>query len=242
MHRGTRQQLRGRHHGQGLTVRLAIIVPVRNEAVGLARFLDTLQPLRKQGTTVVVVDGGSSDATASIAAPLCDALLRAPAGRAGQMNAGARHGDASVFLFLHADTLLPVGAVPQIENAINSGALWGRFDVTILGRSRWLPIIGAMMNLRSRCTGIATGDQALFVRKNTFDSLGGYADLALMEDIALCKRLRALAWPACLSARVQTSGRRWDERGALRTILLMWNLRWRYWRGEPVQELAKAYL
>ncbi|MBC7918570.1 MAG: TIGR04283 family arsenosugar biosynthesis glycosyltransferase [Rhodoferax sp.] len=217
------------------------MVPVRNEAPGVARYLASLQVLRAQGYTVIVVDGGSDDATAEIAAPLCDALLHAPAGRASQMNAGARHGEAEVLLFLHADTLLPANAIEQVKSAINAGALWGRFDVTIQGRSRWLPLIGAMMNLRSRFTGIATGDQAIFVRRDTFESLGGFATIPLMEDIELCKRLRALAWPACLHARVQTSGRRWDERGALRTMLLMWRLRWRYWRGESAQHIAEAY-
>jgi rSAM/selenodomain-associated transferase 2 len=222
-------------------VQLAIIVPVRNEAPGIAKSLAALQPLRMRGHFVLVVDGGSTDNTADIATPLCDALLNAPAGRAKQMNAGARHSNAAVLLFLHADTLLPADAVQQIAHAMETGALWGRFDVTIAGRSRWLPVVGAMMNLRSRYTGIATGDQAIFVRKTTFDVIGGFSDIPLMEDIELCKRLRALGRPACLHARVQTSGRRWDERGALRTIVLMWHLRWRYWRGEPAQELAKAY-
>lgn len=220
---------------------LTIVVPVRNEAPGIARYLAPLQVLRGQGHTVIVVDGGSTDATADIAAPLCDVLLQAPAGRASQMNAGARHGDSGVLLFLHADTLLPANAMEQVEFAINACALWGRFDVTIQGRSRWLPLIGAMMNLRSRLTGIATGDQAIFVRRDTFESLGGFASIPLMEDIELCKRLRAFAWPACLHARVQTSGRRWDERGALRTMVLMWRLRWRYWRGESAQHIAEAY-
>jgi rSAM/selenodomain-associated transferase 2 len=224
-----------------MSVQLNIVVPVRNEAPGIARYLASLQVLRGQGHTVIVVDGGSTDATADIAAPLCDVLLQAPMGRASQMNAGARHCDSGVLLFLHADTLLPANAMKQVKSAISAGALWGRFDVTIHGRSRWLPLIGAMMNLRSRVSGIATGDQAIFVRRGTFESLGGFANIPLMEDIELCKRLRALAWPACLRARVQTSGRRWDERGALRTIVLMWRLRWRYWRGDSVQRIAEAY-
>lgn len=209
--------------------------------MGIAKFLAALQPLRVQGHTVLVVDGGSTDTTAAIAGPLCDALLRAPAGRASQMNAGARACDAPVLLFLHADTLLPADATEQIETAVHTGALWGRFDVTIIGRSRWLPVVGAMMNWRSRWTGIATGDQAIFVRKATFDAIGGFANIPLMEDIELSRRLRVLGRPACLHSRVQTSGRRWDERGALRTIVLMWRLRWRFWRGESPDVLAKAY-
>ena len=217
------------------------MAPVRNEAPNVSRFLAALQPLREQGHTVVVVDGCSTDATVSIAAQWCNALLQSPTGRASQLNAGARHCDAPVLLFLHADTFLPLDTVQHITNAVNLDALWGRFDVSIAGRSRWLPLIGAMMNLRSRYTGIATGDQGLFVRRNTFDSLGGFANIPLMEGIELCKRLRALAWPACLRAHVQTSGRRWDERGTVRTIVLIWRLRWRYWRGEAAQHIAEAY-
>lgn len=222
-------------------MQLGIVVPVRNEAQGIAHFLAALGPLRAQGHVVIVVDGDSQDDTAATARPLCDVLIQTVPGRAHQMNTGARLCQTPVLLFLHADTFLPEQAATLIAKAMAAGFAWGRFDVRILGRSRWLALIGAMMNLRSRLSSIATGDQAIFVRKEVFDALGGYAELALMEDIELSGRLRTLARPACLRAKVQTSGRRWDERGALRTVFLMWRLRWRYWRGDPVDALAKAY-
>jgi rSAM/selenodomain-associated transferase 2 len=157
------------------------------------------------------------------------------------MNTGAAAATGEVLLFLHADTTLPAEAATAVLQAVAGGARWGRFDVAIIGRSRWLPVVATLMNLRSRATGIATGDQALFVQRALFTQLGGYAEQPLMEDIELCRRLRACAQPACLRLKATTSGRRWDQRGAWRTILLMWRLRWRYWRGESPEALARAY-
>lgn len=220
---------------------LAFVVPVFNESEAIVETLASLQPWRAQGHTVVVVDGGSSDGTVDLARPWADTVRTAPRGRASQMNCGAAVGQADVLVFLHADTRLPSSAVADITRAVAQGAVWGRFDVGITGRSPWLPVIAFMMNLRSRLTGIATGDQAIFVRTATFAAISGYADQPLMEDIDLSRRLRLHAWPACLRSRVQTSGRRWDQRGVWRTVWLMWCLRWRYWRGEPAEALAKAY-
>ena len=157
------------------------------------------------------------------------------------MNAGAAAAAGSVLLFLHADTRLPHDAHAAIAQAITKGHVWGRFDVRIVGRSRWLPMVAAMMNWRSRITGIATGDQAIFVTRAAFDAAGRFPDQPLMEDIALTSRLRRIGAPACLRAKVQTSGRRWDERGAWHTIVLMWRLRWRYWRGASAEALAVLY-
>lgn len=224
-----------------MAVRLDVVVPVLNEAHTMASVLQALQPLRARGHGLIVVDGGSVDATATIAALWCDQFVRAPRGRACQMNAGAALSHADVLLFLHADTLLPTSALDDIQRAIEQGAVWGRFDVRIVGQSIWLPVVATLMNVRSRLSGIATGDQALFVRRATFESLGGFAPLPLMEDVELSTRLRALARPACLRSRVQTSGRRWDQNGAWRTIFLMWRLRWRYWRGESAHHLARDY-
>ena len=222
-------------------MRLGIVVPVLNEAQGIAICLQTLQTFRADGHEVIVVDGGSTDTTLALAAPLCDQAITAPSGRANQMNAGAALCKADVLLFLHADTLLPKSAVADICQALAQGAVWGRFDVSIQGRSLFLPLIATMMNLRSRWTGIATGDQALFVRRAVFETLGGFASQPLMEDLELSARLRDLGWPACIKSRVQTSGRRWDQKGAMRTVWLMWCLRWRYWRGESPEALARAY-
>ena len=221
--------------------RLSIVMPALNEAGAITATLAALAPLRRQGHELIVVDGGSSDATATLAAAHADRVLGSPRGRARQMNTGAAAASGEVLLFLHADTRLPAQAAAAIHRALQGGARWGRFDVTIEGRSAWLPVVGFMMNWRSRLTGIATGDQALFVQASLFRELGGFAPMPLMEDIELTRRLRAVARPACLRERVLTSGRRWDTRGAWPTIWLMWTLRWRFWRGTPADELARAY-
>jgi rSAM/selenodomain-associated transferase 2 len=158
------------------------------------------------------------------------------------MNAGARIADADVLLFLHVDTILPERADLLIEAAIcDRRQVWGRFDVDIRGRPWMLRVIAVLMNWRSRISGIATGDQAIFVARSAFESIGGFPDQPLMEDVELCKRLRALSPPACLHARAVTSGRRWESRGVWRTIVLMWRLRWAYWRGVPASVLANLY-
>ena len=220
---------------------LSIVMPVLDEAAGIASTLQALAPLRARGHELIVVDGGSRDGTPKLAAALADQVVLSEPGRARQMNAGAAQARGEVLLFLHADTLLPADADTLIAAAMARGAVWGRFDVRIAGRSALLPLVAALMNLRSRWSGIATGDQAIFVQRSAFEFLGGFPAQPLMEDIALSRRLRALAPPACLRERVLTSGRRWDQRGAWRTIWLMWRLRWRYWRGESAEALARDY-
>ena len=169
-------------------------------------------------------------------------VLSTPRGRARQMNAGARAASASTLLFLHADTTLPAGALASVCEQMSVGPhAWGRFDVQISGRAGMLRVIAACMNWRSRVTGIATGDQAIFVRREAFDAVGGYPDQPLMEDIELSARLLRLGRPLCLPAKVVTSGRRWEQRGVWRTILLMWSLRLLYWLGVPAARLASAY-
>lgn len=222
-------------------VQLSIIVPVLDEAAGIVASLDALAPLRARGHELIVVDGGSRDGTAALCRGHADAVIEAPRGRARQMNAGAARAQREVLLFLHADTLLPASADTAITQALAGGASWGRFDVTIEGRSPLFPLIAALMNWRSRWSGIATGDQAMFVQRALFERAGGFPEQPLMEDIELSRRLRAVSRPACLRERVRTSGRRWEQRGVWRTILLMWRLRWRYWRGASPEALAKAY-
>lgn len=217
--------------------RLSVIVPALNEAPGIGAALQALAPLRARGHEVIVVDGGSEDRTREIAAPLCDRLVVAQRGRALQMNAGAReaHGDALVFL--HADTRLPEDADKEIVVCLEKH-FWGRFDVTIEGRHALLPVIAAAMNLRSRLTGIATGDQAIFVRREAF---AGFPDIALMEDVAFSKAMKRRGPPACLRSRVLTSGRRWESRGVLLTVALMWRLRLLYFLGARPEALARRY-
>ena len=222
--------------------RVSIVVPVLNEAEGITATLQALQPLRRDGAELIVVDGGSTDATLARCAGLADQLLSSARGRARQMNIGAQAATGTVLLFLHADTRLPDAALNQVRRALASGERdWGRFDVVIEGRSRLFPLIAWMMNWRSRLTGIATGDQAMFVRCASFDAVGGFVEQPLMEDIELSRRLRRRGRPACLKARVVTSGRRWEKHGVGRTIVLMWRLRLLYWLGVSPQRLAQAY-
>jgi rSAM/selenodomain-associated transferase 2 len=223
-------------------VRLAIIVPVLNEADGIGRMLAALQPMRARGVRIVVVDGGSTDGTADQARPFADELVFGERGRARQLNAGAQHvaAAADVLLFLHADTRLPPDADRLIAETIARGARWGRFDVRIDGSAALLRIVSALMNWRSRLTGICTGDQAIFVERALFETLGGFPDQPLMEDIEFSRRARHIAWPAALSGAI-TSGRRWERRGVWSTIRQMWSLRWRYWRGADPATLAREY-
>src|SRR6185436_10786486 len=189
------------------------------------------------GHEVIVADGGSADGTREIAAPLADRVIVVPRGRARQMNAGANAAGGEALLFLHADTRLPAHADDLILDALKEN-LWGRFDVAIEGRSTLLPLVAFLMNLRSRLSGIATGDQAIFVRRDAFE---GFADIALMEDVAFSKAMRRRSPPACLRQKVITSGRRWEERGLWRTMVLMWRLRLAYFLGAAPDELARRY-
>jgi rSAM/selenodomain-associated transferase 2 len=221
---------------------LSIIVPVLDEEAVIGATLAALQPLRARGAEVIVVDGGSRDATRAIAQGAADCMLDAPRGRASQMNAGARASRGEVLLFLHADTLLPPDADAAIARALaNPARAWGRFDVRISGRDPLLGVVARAMNLRSRLTGIATGDQAIFVRRAAFESEGGFPAIPLMEDIALTRALRRRSRPACLAERVVTSGRRWEARGTLAAIFLMWWLRLAYALGADPHRLAQRY-
>lgn len=223
---------------------LSIIIPTLNEA-------DSIQPTLKQTLAsmraldipgeLIVVDGGSTDNTRCLAQSLANRVLESPRGRAHQMNAGAAIAKGDYLLFLHADTKLLSGALDQLKFALLQAPIWGRFDVRISGRHVMLPVIAFMMNIRSRLTGIATGDQAIFVRRDVFEAVGGFVEQPLMEDIELSKRLLKRSRPLCLEGPVQTSGRRWESHGVWRTIVLMWQLRWRYWRGERAETLAKEY-
>ena len=222
--------------------KLSIIIPVLNEGDDIAAALDALAHLRTAGTEVIVVDGGSRDATVERAQLRADRVVLATRGRALQMNAGAERASGDVLLFLHADTRLPAEADRVVLNGLDqSRRVWGRFDVKIDGRSRLLPVVAWLMRLRSRLTGIATGDQAIFLRRDAFQAVGGFPALALMEDIAICKRLKRLGRPLCLRACVTTSGRRWEKNGVLSTILLMWRLRFAYFLGADPKQLARQY-
>lgn len=222
--------------------KLSIIVPTLNEAAGIQAQLTALQALREAGSELIVVDGGSADETTHVARPLADRLLSAPRGRGRQMNAGAAQAAGDVLLFLHGDTSLPEQADDLIlQGLAASGRTWGRFDVAIDGRHFLLPVIAWFMNHRSRLTGIATGDQGMFVRRAAFAALGGFPEIPLMEDIVLSRRLHAFGPPLCIHRRAVTSGRRWDKHGVLGTVLLMWCLRLAFFLGADTRWLAKCY-
>jgi rSAM/selenodomain-associated transferase 2 len=220
--------------------RLTIVIPVLNEAAIIAGALRALAPLRARGAEVIVADGGSHDTTVQLAQPLADRVISAPSGRGAPMNAGAVLSNGNALLFLHADTTLPTDADLLIAAALMHRP-WGRFDIRIAGQHPFLAVIARMINWRSRLTGIATGDQAIFVTRETFLAVGGFPDLPLMEDIAISRRLKRLCRPFCIATPAVTSGRRWEQNGMFRTILLMWRLRLSYYLGVDPARLARRY-
>jgi rSAM/selenodomain-associated transferase 2 len=221
-------------------MKLSIIMPVLDEAAEIGAALTALAPFRARSVEVIVADGGSGDGTAALARPLADYVIASPRGRAVQMNAGATVAHGDVLVFLHADTRLPEGADRLVTDGLaRSNRVWGRFDVRFDGGG--LGLIAFMMNWRSRVTGIATGDQAMFVARTTFENAGGFPAIALMEDVALSMRLKRSGRPLALRTRVTTSARRWRKHGVLRTILLMWKLRLAFSFGADPAKLARAY-
>ncbi len=223
-------------------MKLSIIIPVLNEENSIAAFLQSLQRLREAGNELIVVDGGSHDNTMTHATGLCDMQLISEKGRALQMNAGAKAASGDVLLFLHADTLLPTIASEKILKSITDGKrCWGRFDVKLSGKAFLFYLIASLMNLRSRVTGIATGDQAIFVRADIFSQIGGFQNIPLMEDIAISKQLKNISSPICLREKVITSSRRWEEHGSWKTIVLMWRLRLAFFLGEDPKVLVTKY-
>jgi rSAM/selenodomain-associated transferase 2 len=223
-------------------MKLSVVVPVLNEARALPALLESLRPLQRNGVEVVLVDGGSEDGSAAIATGAGFAVIRADRGRARQMNAGAAAVQGDVLLFLHADTRLPDDAVQLIEAALADGRhAWGRFDVEFDVCTWTMAATAFGMNLRSRLTGIATGDQALFMTRAAFHGVGGFPDQPLMEDVEITSHLRQRSRPACIRRPVRVSARRWEARGAWRTIFLMWRLRLDYWLGASPDDLARRY-
>lgn len=223
-------------------MKLSIIIPVLNEALVIVRTLSSLQPLRHKGHEVIVVDGGSEDDSMWLSKPLADKVIQTIRGRSRQMNAGAKLAKGDFLLFLHADTLLPNNADRLIIEGMNGKyRLWGRFNVKLSGRTPLLRIIELLMNWRSRFSHIATGDQGIFIKRDLFEKTGGFPEIDLMEDIALCKILKKYGQPLCLWQRVITSSRRWEEKGLFRTVLLMWFLRLAYFFKADPKRFVKLY-
>lgn len=222
--------------------RVSVIVPALNESPRVAETLRALQALRQAGHEVILVDGGSDDGTPEVASGWVDRVVSGPRGRALQLNAGAREAGGDILLFLHADTLAPPAALAAFLGSFpSSDRVWGRFDVRLSGRRFLLRVVERLMNLRSRLSGIATGDQAIFVRRSAFDRVGGYPSIPLMEDVALSRALKRLSRPLCIREPVVTSSRRWEEHGIGRTIVLMWRLRLAYALGADPHRLARIY-
>lgn len=224
---------------------LSVIIPTLNEAPGIDRLLENLRAVRDAhadlSVEVIVVDGGSTDQTVDLVRDRVDQTLVSPAGRAIQMNAGAAQAKHAVLLFLHGDTLLPQEFIVLLQQAYDRGLSWGRFDVQFDSAARRFRGLAWMMNWRSRLSGICTGDQGIFVRRDIFQQMGGYAPIPLMEDIELSRRLRRLQSPACIRCPVITASRRWQQGGYWATVWLMWTMRWRYFFGASPATLAKIY-
>jgi rSAM/selenodomain-associated transferase 2 len=221
-------------------MKFSIIIPTLNEEKAIQSCLSALQALRNE-CEIIIVDGDSNDNTRILASPLADKVIISAKGRARQMNNGAVHATGDILMFLHADTSLPANALPLIQQNISTTRQWGRFDIQLSGDPFMLKVIAQMMNWRSRLTGIATGDQVIFVTRSAFEKAGCYPDINLMEDIALCKALKKISPPICLKDKVISSGRRWERNGVFKTILLMWSMRLRYFLGADPQTLALLY-
>ena len=222
-------------------MQLSIIIPTLNEAKCIEETLGVLQPYRSENLEIIVVDGGSQDNTLALANSLADLSLKSIRGRANQMNFGASKADGEYLMFLHADTRVPKNAFESLRNTLSYGATWGRFDVALSGNQHPLRMVELLINWRSRWSGIATGDQAIFVKSDVFKHVGGFLEIPIMEDIALSKKLKKIANPNCINEKVISSSRRWETHGILRTITLMWLLRLKYFLGVDPAQLAEKY-
>lgn len=221
---------------------LSIIVPVLNEARTIVNVLTALKPFRQRGVEVIVVDGGSDDDTAQLAQPLADRVIRGPRGRAAQMNEGAKVASGFIFLFLPSDTTLPADADTQVMyGRARDTSVWGRFDMRLIGQHAFLPIVARILNWRSRMSGIAASEQAIFVQRETFFRIGGFTDIPVMDDVEMSKRLKAISPPICVSSRVTVPAKRFDREGFWTTLRMMWLMRFRYRMGMKPAEILKRY-
>jgi rSAM/selenodomain-associated transferase 2 len=221
--------------------RFSIIIPTLNESEQIVSCLESLQLLRDQGHEVIVSDGGSHDATVSLATSLSDYVVQTKQSRSIQMNAGADKASGDFFLFLHADTLLPSNAIDVFSQLAINEKKWGRFDIKLSGHHFLFRVIETCMNVRSRFTGIATGDQAIYINKELFKEIQGFPEIALMEDIAISKILLKYSKPECNKEKVVSSSRRWEKNGIIKTIFKMWLLRLLYYFQYDVNKLARIY-
>ena len=219
---------------------LSIIVPAYNEAGTIIGFLQPLQTLRAMGCEVILVDGGSSDNTQALAEPYVDCVIESDAGRAKQMNKGAQTAQGEYLLFLHADTYLPDGSQWH-QQLVNQKPRWAFFPVQLSSEALLFRVISFFMNCRSRLTKVATGDQSVIIHRHLFVALMGFPEIELMEDIAMSKILRKIAKPWIFDQPVITSSRRWQEKGVIKTITLMWFLRLAYVLKVDAKRLRRYY-
>ena len=219
---------------------LSIIIPTWNESSCIATTLTLLQPIR-QWSEIIVVDAGSEDSTQELARPLADLVITSEKGRAVQMNTGANSANGQYLLFLHADTQMPLTTQSALFTTLKQTPVWGRFDIALSGQTIILQIVATFMNWRSRLTGIATGDQGIFVQQTQFTTIGQFPNIALMEDIAISRKLRKVSRPTCIAQPLITSSRRWESAGSMATIMLMWRLRLQYFFGTDPEKLAHIY-
>jgi rSAM/selenodomain-associated transferase 2 len=225
-------------------VKVSVIIPVLNEESAMREKLPTMQWVRETGHELIVVDGGSIDDSFGVAQKYADTAITSSRGRAAQMNAGASIASGEVLLFLHVDTVLPADGIKDILASCSNDKgkrTWGRFDVRLSGSHFMFRVIETLMNFRSRISGIATGDQAIFINKDLFERVGGYKEIPLMEDVEISRRLKKNSRPVCIKDRVITSSRRWETSGICRTVFLMWRLRLSYWLGADPLQLEKQY-
>lgn len=222
-------------------MKISIIIPVLNEEKKLSKTLSYLQSFRHSGHEVIVVDGGSTDNSLKLVRESADIVVVSEPGRALQMNSGAAIATGAVYLFLHADTVLPENALQLISSFNHNKHYWGRFDIRLSSDRIIFRLIEYMINLRSRLTSIATGDQAIFIEHELFKSIGGFPEIVLMEDIAISRLLKKQLIPVCLKTKVATSSRRWETNGVVATVLLMWKLRLYYFFGVSPEKLGRLY-
>ena len=221
---------------------ISIIIPVLNEERVIKTLLQQLQPYRAQGHEVIVVDGGSCDKTVSVSKSLADKVIQSVPGRATQMNHGAAQASNDILWFLHADTTLHQEAIKKIQfYLIDKDKDWGHFNIKLSGENILFRLIEKMINIRSCMTSIVTGDQGIFVKRKSFEQVKGYSALPLMEDIDLSRKLRKISRAVCVKENLTTSSRRWEEKGIISTVFLMWRLRFLYWLGVSADKLAAQY-
>lgn len=222
-------------------MKISIIVPVLNEEPNLHAISSHLQSIIRQGHEVIIVDGGSTDNTLAVSYDVTDKVISSRAGRARQMNNGAAIATGNILLFLHVDTFLPDNAIESISQLSEKENYWGRFNVRLSSSRPVFRLIESFINIRSCLTSIATGDQAIFIDKKLFDTVGGYPEIDLMEDIEISRQLRQIAKPVCVKKAVTTSSRRWEKNGVVSTVLLMWRLRLYYFFGVSPEKLSRLY-